>query len=176
MFNSSLFFLFLRHSSPLPLLLLQLTISTCFCSTLPRSTPTKALLENEQRGQNEKRTVLRRKVVVNKDDVGDKNEAGNKIDQMRNPTRVGEIGATLKEEEILIADNLERNAENRNSTTTGGGTNITSVSSPFSSLFMGFPSLPTLSELPLGIGWVAGVFDSFLPTVRHTQMPPHILL
>ena len=132
-------------------------------------------MENE-RGENERRTVLRRKVVVNKDGtalVGNKNEAGNQIEQMRNKTRVAEIGATLKEEEILIGDNLKTNtAEKRNSTTT----NTTDGSSPFTSLFLGFPNLPALSELPLGIGWVAGVFDSLLPTVRHTQMPPHILL
>ena len=131
-------------------------------------------MENE-RGENERRTVLRRKVAVNKDGtvVGNKKEAGNKIEQMPNKTRVAEIGATLKEEEILIGDNLKTNtAENRNSTTT----NTTDGSSPFTSLFLGFPNLPALSELPLGIGWVAGVFDSLLPTVRHTQMPPHILL
>ena len=120
--------------------------------------------------------MLRRKVVVNKDGtalVGNKNEAGNQIEQMRNKTRVAEIGATLKEEEILLGDNLKTNtAEKRNSTTT----NTTDESSPFTSLFLGFPNLPALSELPLGIGWVAGVFDSLLPTVRHTQMPPHILL
>ena len=93
---------------------------------------------------------------------------------MPNKTRVAEIGATLKEEEILLdGDNMKTTvAENRNSTTT----NTTDGSSPFTSLLFGFPNLPVLSELPLGIGWVAGVFDSLLPTVRHTQMPPHILL
>ena len=168
---------FFRNSSPLSLLSLSLllAISISLCSSLPRLAPRRASVENE-RGENERRTVLRRKVVVNKDGtalVGNKNEAGNQIEQMRNKTRVAEIGATLKEEEILIGDNLKTNtAEKRNSTTT----NTTDGSSPFTSLFLGFPNLPALSELPLGIGWVAGVFDSLLPTVRHTQMPPHILL
>ena len=159
-----------RHSSPL---LLLLAISISFCSALPRLITPRAV-ENEGVGQNERRTVLRRKVVVNKE------EAGNKIEQMSNKTRLPELGAALKEEEILLGDNLKTNPENRNSTTTtaaAGVTNTTAgVSSPFTSLFLGFPSLPDLSELPLGMGWVAGVFDSLLPTVRHTQMPPHILL
>ena len=160
-----------RHSSPL---LLLLAISISFCSALPRLITPRAV-ENEGVGQNERRTVLRRKVVVNKE------EAGNKIEQMSNKKKLPEIGATLKEEEILLGDNLKTNAENRNSTMTttaaAGVTNTTAgVSSPFTSLFLGFPSLPDLSELPLGMGWVAGVFDSLLPTVRHTQMPPHILL
>ena len=129
-------------------------------------------MQNEHRGENERRTVLRRKVVVNKDGILE----GNKIDQkMSNNTRMPEIVATLKEEEILLdGDNLKTTiAENRNSTTTN---TTEDGSSPFTSLFLGFPNFPTLSELPLGIGWVAGVFDSLLPTVRHTQMPPHILL
>ena len=126
-------------------------------------------MQNEQRGENERRTVLRRKVVVNRDGILE----GIKIDQ--NKTRVPEIGATLKEEEILLdGDNVKTTiAENRNSTTTN---TTEDGSSPFTSLLFGFPNLPVLSELPLGIGWVAGVFDSLLPTVRHTQMPPHILL
>ena len=149
------------------MLSLLLAICISLSSTFPRLQEPR--LQNEQRGENERRTVLRRKVVVNRDGILE----GIKIDQ--NKTRVPEIGATLKEEEILLdGDNVKTTiAENRNSTTTN---TTEDGSSPFTSLLFGFPNLPVLSELPLGIGWVAGVFDSLLPTVRHTQMPPHILL
>ena len=150
---------FPRYSSPLPPLLL-LAISIGFSSTLPRLEAVQS-----DRPQNERRTVLRRKVVVNKSELRDK------IDRMSNKTRIPDIGATLKEEEIALADNKEPIIDAEKTTEV---TNTTSdTSSSFTSLFLGFPRIPTLSELPLGIGWV---FDSLLPTVRHTQMPPHILL
>ena len=155
---------FPRYSSPLPPLLL-LAISIGFSSTLPRLEAVQS-----DRPQNERRAVLRRKVVVNKSELRDK------IDRMSNKTRIPEIGATLKEEEIALADNKEPILDAEKTTTATGPevTNTTSdTSSSFTSLFLGFPRIPTLSELPLGIGWV---FDSLLPTVRHTQMPPHILL
>ena len=112
---------------------------------------------HSDRPHKERKTLLRRKVVINKNE----NKA---------QPSVPEVGATLKEEEILLVDNLNEGAEERNST---GGSGTNSTVSPF---FFNFPTLPALSDLPLGIGWVADVFDSFLPTVRHTQMPPHILL
>ena len=115
---------------------------------------------HSDRPHKERKTLLRRKVVINKNE----NKARPSVN------RVPDVGATLKEEDILLVDNLNEGAEERNSTL-GGDTN--STISPF---FFNFPPLPALSDLPLGISWVADVFDSFLPTVRHTQMPPHILL
>merc|ERR550517_1196909 len=110
----------------------------------------------------DRKTLLRRKVVINKNE----NKAQPSVIKKRFP----DVGATLKEEEILLVDNLNDGAEERNST---GGSGTNSTVSPF---FFNFPTLPALNDLPLGIGWVADVFDSFLPTVRHTQTPPHILL
>ena len=119
---------------------------------------------NSGRPHKERKTLLRRKVVINKNE----NKAR---PSMSSKNRVpDDVGATLKEEDILLVDNLNEGAEERNST---GGGDTNSTVSPF---FFNLPTLPALSDLPLGIGWVADVFDSFLPTVRHTQMPPHILL
>ena len=113
------------------------------------------------RPHKERKTLLRRKVVINKNE----NKARPSVNRVPD-----DVGATLKEEEILLVDNLNEGAKERNST---GGGDTNSTVSPF---FFNLPTLPALSDLPLGIGWVADVFDSFLPTVRHTQMPPHILL
>ena len=118
---------------------------------------------HSDRPQKERKTLLRRKVVINKNENKARPSVSNK-------NRVPDVGATLKEEDILLFDNLNEGTKEKNST---GGSGTNSTVSPF---FFNFPTLPALSDLPLGIGWVADVFDSFLPTVRHTQMPPHILL
>ena len=91
----------------------------------------------------ERKTLLRRKVVINKNE----NKAQpSVISKNRVPD---DVGATLKEEEILLVDNLNEGAEERNST---GGSGTNSTVSPF---FFNFPTLPALSDLPLGFAFGA---------------------